>query len=60
MTHLSILIAINPISPQVMLMPMSGARVFVNGAAVSEVLALSTGNRIVLGTSHVFRWVITV
>ena len=34
---------------------MSGARVFVNGAAISEVLSLSNGNRIVLGTSHVFR-----
>ncbi|KAL5269141.1 hypothetical protein ACHWQZ_G002835 [Mnemiopsis leidyi] len=38
------------------LLPMSGARVFVNGAAVRDVLALSNGNRIVLGTSHVFRY----
>ncbi|XP_063683254.1 kinesin-like protein unc-104 isoform X2 [Bolinopsis microptera] len=40
----------------VVLLPMSGARVFVNGAAVSEILSLSNGNRIVLGTSHVFRY----
>ena len=36
---------------------MLGAKIFVNGAAVSTQLFLNTGNRIVFGTTHVFRCV---
>ncbi|XP_060886555.1 kinesin-like protein KIF1A isoform X9 [Labrus mixtus] len=54
--HCTFTSATGPMGETVVLEPCEGAETYVNGKRVTELTILKSGNRIILGKSHVFRF----